>query len=241
MKPKRIILVRHGESKGNVDRSAYATIQDHALKLTENGVEQARLAGEEIKALVGDETVHFWVSPYARTRQTFENVLQAFSVEQVVSAFEHWGIREQDWGHTRDADTTRRLETERDAYGTTFYRFTNGESVADVWDRMSDFIDTLWRDFADPTFKAENVIVVTHGRTMRVFCARWFHWTVEYAEALCNPKNCEIWVMSAQAPGPDGHKPNFQLINLPRCQREGVEQVPHLLRDFRRAKSPGPK
>jgi len=33
---------------------------------------------------------------------------------------------------------------------------------------------------------------VTHGLTMRLFCMRWFHWTVEYFESLNNPENAEL-------------------------------------------------
>ena len=45
--PKRIILVRHGESQGNLDMSAYTTTPDYRIPLTALGVEQARArAGE---------------------------------------------------------------------------------------------------------------------------------------------------------------------------------------------------
>ena len=33
-RPRRIILVRHGESQGNVDDAIYETVPDHALTLT---------------------------------------------------------------------------------------------------------------------------------------------------------------------------------------------------------------
>ena len=237
MKPKRIILVRHGESTGNVDKAIYKTTQDHALGLTENGVEQAIKAGRQIKQLIGDQTVHFWVSPYNRTRQTFHNILQAFTTQQVTSAFEHLGVREQDWGHgvSRDPELTKQFEAERDWYGTTFYRLPTGESVADVWDRMGNFIDSMYRDFDDPEFKAENVVIVTHGRTLRVFCARFFHWSVEYMEALANPKNCEIWTLGTRM---EGDKHRYYLVNTPRLydDRQGVEPIPDLLKEFRQGK-----
>ena len=41
MRPKRIILIRHGNSEGNADRERYATIPDHALNLTAEGEQQA--------------------------------------------------------------------------------------------------------------------------------------------------------------------------------------------------------
>ena len=33
---------------------------------------------------------------------------------------------------------------------------------------------------------------VTHGLAMRLFCMRWFHWTVAEFESLSNPGNAEV-------------------------------------------------
>lgn len=44
-----LILVRHGESQGNVDRNIYKSIPDYALRLTPNGITQAKKAGEIIR------------------------------------------------------------------------------------------------------------------------------------------------------------------------------------------------
>jgi len=54
MKPKRIILVRHGQSEGNEDSLNYETIPDYALNLTPKGQEQAVGAGKEILSIIGD-------------------------------------------------------------------------------------------------------------------------------------------------------------------------------------------
>ena len=70
MKPKRIILVRHGESESNADWDKNETIPDYAIKLTSKGADQARQSGETIKQIIGDETLHVYLSPYARTRET---------------------------------------------------------------------------------------------------------------------------------------------------------------------------
>jgi len=231
MRPKRLILVRHGESQGNVDKHAYATIPDHSLALTEAGVQQAIEAGQKIRQIIGEESVHFWVSPYRRTRQTFENILKAFSVAQVKMAWEHWGLREQDWGHYRECEASEILEQERDRYGANFYRFPNGESVADVWDRQGGVIATLFRDFNNPDYTVENVVLVTHGRTMRAFCTRFFHWSIEYSEHMGNPKNCEIWVIvdRIKASG----KAHFELTTKPRMH-EDVPPINDLLAEFRK-------
>ena len=39
--PKRIVLIRHAESIGNVDSSVYAHIPDNKLHITERGKQQA--------------------------------------------------------------------------------------------------------------------------------------------------------------------------------------------------------
>lgn len=38
--PKRIILVRHGQSEGNVDETMYCRVPDPQIRLTENGKRQ---------------------------------------------------------------------------------------------------------------------------------------------------------------------------------------------------------
>jgi hypothetical protein len=55
--PKRLILVRHGESEGNIDPLLYGRVPDNAMHLTELGYEQAVAAGESIKKVVGNETM----------------------------------------------------------------------------------------------------------------------------------------------------------------------------------------
>ncbi len=44
--PKRIILVRHAESQGNVDKSLYAHMPDSKLSITDRGQRQARVSEE---------------------------------------------------------------------------------------------------------------------------------------------------------------------------------------------------
>ena len=197
MRPKRIILVRHGESEGNLDRSRYHTIQDFALKLTPTGVEQAKQAGIQIKEFLADGKIYVYLSPFFRTRETFQHIRESID-RNVVKAIEDPRIREQDWGHLRHPDDNKGIIEERDNFSTFYYRIPDGESGADVYDRVSNFLDTLHRDFEKPNFP-ENVLIVSHGLTMRLFLMRWFHWSVEEFESLHNPKNCQIIIMEKQA------------------------------------------
>merc|ERR1712135_217640 len=75
---RRLILIRHGESEANVDRNITAEVPDHSLHITPKGRQQALQAGENLKQIVGDESVTFVVSPYVRTIETFNGVVQAF-------------------------------------------------------------------------------------------------------------------------------------------------------------------
>ena len=71
--PRRIFVLRHGESEGNVDESMYSRVADPEISLTERGVAQAEDAGRQIRARCeadgGAYRVFFYFSPYARTKQ----------------------------------------------------------------------------------------------------------------------------------------------------------------------------
>jgi broad specificity phosphatase PhoE len=196
MKPKRIILIRHGESEGNMDNSLYETIPDHALNLTPQGISQAQQAGVEIKSLIGDQSVYVYISPFFRTRQTFENIRESIA-GNVIKVIEDPRIREQDWGHLRHPDDNKGIIKARDDFSTFYFRIPDGESGADVYDRVTTFLDTLHRDFEKHNYP-DNVLIVSHGLTIRLFLMRWFHWTVEEFESLHNPRNCQVFTMEKQ-------------------------------------------
>jgi broad specificity phosphatase PhoE len=206
-RPTRLILVRHGESAGNTDKDLYALIPDHALELTAKGRSQAQQAGSSIAELIQPEpgvatSVRFYVSTHKRTQQTYEEIAAVVRKRDGINwqpTYFDPRLREQDWGHLRTADATAKLEEERDRYGSFHYRFPNGDSCADVYDRISLVLDTMHRDWE--VCVPDNVVVVTHGMTMRVFLMRWFKWKTEDFELLRNPPNCGIMVLLQR---PDG-------------------------------------
>ncbi|WEV24979.1 histidine phosphatase family protein [Streptomyces sp. 71268] len=186
-RPQRIVLIRHGESEGNIDDTVYEREPDHALALTPRGQQQAAEAGIALRSTFGDEPISAYVSPYRRTHETFHLLGLNPSRTRVR---EEPRLREQDWGNWQDQEDVRKQKAYRDAYGHFFYRFAQGESGADVYDRVGAFLESLWRSFEDPDHP-RNVLLVTHGLTMRLFCMRWFHWSVAEFESLSNPGNAE--------------------------------------------------
>ena len=119
MKPKLIILIRHGQSEGNADKSLLETKPDYKLNLTDEGIEQAKQAGQEVKKIIGEESLQVYVSPYYRTRQTYQHIQECIR-ENIVKAFEDPRIREQDWGHLRNPGINEEIIQERNGFST-FY------------------------------------------------------------------------------------------------------------------------
>ncbi|MFE3292313.1 phosphoglycerate mutase family protein [Rhodococcus sp. NPDC059234] len=96
--PERIVLLRHGESEANVDPAIYERLPDYRIPLTARGVEQARAAGERLRAEFDGRKVCAYVSPYLRAYQT----LDALGIDDLVERrIEEPRLREQDWANSR--------------------------------------------------------------------------------------------------------------------------------------------
>jgi broad specificity phosphatase PhoE len=215
VKPDRIILIRHGQSEGNVDKTIYAEKPDYALTLTAEGIAQADARGHELRELIGAESIQWYLSPFFRTRETFIQLAKVIGFDQCRRVYEDPRLREQEWGHLHDLKDYGRIEDDRDKYGHFYYRFPDGESCADVYDRMSDFFQTLHRDFEKVAYP-QNTVIVTHGMTMRLFLMRWFHLTVEQFERLGNPKNAD-WYILERVDNTD----RYRLVTPPRLHKVG--------------------
>ena len=193
MKPSNIWLVRHGQSEGNADKNKYAERPDYAIRLTDLGVEQAKDAGAYIKEHC-EQRLRFYVSPFWRTRQTYQHMLTHLGSIRDRKVYEDPRLREQEWGKGRvwraeDYESWKEnVEKERDSTGHFYYRFDGGESCADVHLRMSSFLDTFHREFQKEE-RPWDAVIVFHGMALRVFLMRWFHMSVEQFEAIKNPDN----------------------------------------------------
>lgn len=210
-KPRLIIIIRHAQSEGNRDKAIHQNTPDHKVGLTSEGKEQAKQAGEKLRSLLReDDSLHFFISPYKRTRQTTEGILSTLCSNEPapspfqrhhIKVYEEPRIREQDFGNFQPGgDEVERLWRERATYGHFFYRIPNGESGADVYDRVSSFNGSLWRRFSEDQM-ASVAVLVTHGLCSRVFLMAWYHYSVEFFEDLRNINHCEFLVMKLGSNG----------------------------------------
>ncbi|MCK6555137.1 histidine phosphatase family protein [Candidatus Binatia bacterium] len=149
----RIILVRHGESEGNRDR----TFTQHTnVPLTERGREQARAAGVRIRALCAP--ARLVASPFARARQTAEII--AGEIDCAVH-FEA-AFCEQSFGVFAGRPYTAMLDDAAFHEGPRWeWRPPGGESIADVYARAVPAFERLVQSSG-----ADDVVLVSHGGVM---------------------------------------------------------------------------
>ncbi|KAK6459758.1 uncharacterized protein RJT20DRAFT_147466 [Scheffersomyces xylosifermentans] len=215
-KPKYILLVRHGESQGNCDKSVNRFTPNHTVDLTEKGHYQATAAGLVLRQFLQQEcfdtklpgnknprSIMFYTSPYLRARQTCNNIIEGIKdlpgVEYGIH--EEARMREQDFGNFQSTpEEMEKIWEERAHYGHFFYRIPHGESAADVYDRIASFNESLFRQFQQDDFP--NILVlVTHGIWARVFLMKWFRWSYEEFESLKNIPHCQYLIMKRHEHG----------------------------------------
>ncbi|MCU1675211.1 MAG: histidine phosphatase family protein [Frankiales bacterium] len=169
--PDVLMVVRHGESSGNVarDRAEADELEmidiaerDVDVPLSELGKRQAAALGSWLAELPADErpTV-LYVSPYVRAQQTARIALEAAGLDLPTVVDER--LREREFG-VLDRLTRRGImaqypdEAERRArLGKFYHRPPGGESWSDVLLRLRGALDDLRRDTV-----GERVLVVAH-------------------------------------------------------------------------------
>lgn len=98
-------------------------------------------------------------------------------------------------GNLQDLSTRESVVAERQKIGRFFYRFQGGESGADVYDRVSSFMDSLFREMSNCLMPNNNICIVSHGLFMRLFLMRFYRWSVEKFHTLENFDNCGCCIL----------------------------------------------
>eukprot|EP00928_Gymnodinium_smaydae_P066202 TRINITY_DN49247_c0_g1_i1.p1 TRINITY_DN49247_c0_g1~~TRINITY_DN49247_c0_g1_i1.p1 ORF type:complete len:424 (+),score=39.77 TRINITY_DN49247_c0_g1_i1:76-1347(+) len=201
--PDRIVLMRHGQSEGNVDPLLYTCKGDSRLELTSLGVQQSKDAGARLASLVSrDDRILVCVSPFERTYQTLLGLYHGgFPQEQVTRIHVDAQIREQEFGNFQSPGLSSKVRVEQEKVGRFYYRRPDAESSADVLDRVTLFWHQLLSNDksngllhgADEEYSL--CLVVTQGLTIRLMLMCLLHWSVETFESAWNLGNCEYHVL----------------------------------------------
>jgi len=171
-----IYVIRHGESEHNVDRTVMAHTHDSQHSLTELGFRQAEQTAEFMKTILNEQTVLF-ASPYLRTKQTAQAIHRLLPEE--VPFKENPLIREWELGNLYDfTNRTPEVKKEYKAAGQFYFRYHNGESLADVYLRASMFMNTKIERIRQQQLY-DNVVIVTHAAFIQMLLTFLMDWPVE--------------------------------------------------------------
>jgi probable phosphoglycerate mutase len=149
-------FVRHGETPGNAERR----FQTPDVPLSETGRAQATAVAETL--LETTRAGALLASDYARTLET----AAAISARLALPVVEEPALRERNFGIARGRLYSEFAGEEMALWRAPHYRIEQGESWADVYDRMRRFLDALRA--APP---AREIILVSHGGAMSVALA----------------------------------------------------------------------
>lgn len=182
MMPIDLVLVRHGQSEGNL-ANRYSETGDNSLftqdfrnrhsssfRLSKLGVEQAIITGEWIKKEFFKNSGGFdryFTSEYVRAMETASlmNLPNANWYRDVY-------LTERDWGQLDICPDNERRERfgevmDKRIVQPFFWKPPNGESFVDLCLRIDRVLQTLHRECGD-----KKVLIVCHGEVMRAFQVR---------------------------------------------------------------------
>ncbi len=209
--PTNLTLIRHGESEGNIANrfsrkgdNRYFTPEHLARHsawwhLSTLGIEQAKITGDWLRANGFAQFDHCLVSSHLRALET-ASYLDMRTSNWLADWQVRYDLRERDFG-TIDVmqDDRRKIlypeYTQQLEYDRFYTRPPQGESQADLCERLRDWVVPFLKDEAEN----KNVIMVTHGDTIRalriilegITPLRYNHWLINNDPYL-DTSNCQI-------------------------------------------------
>jgi broad specificity phosphatase PhoE len=207
-KPIRILLVRHGESGGNVDPAQYVTKGDSKVSLTEKGWRQVERTGKFLSGYYAERETSGWplihVSTHQRTLESLSGILygmgdvfvgkpkiypQAFLTEKFFGAASALSFLD-------DAIVPREFRDNLAALSKAVFRNDPfqagnlfGESTKDTMIAAKLLMETLRRDIDEGK---RDHLVVCHGAVIQVMLMNWMHAMPQDKNKIGNPGNGDV-------------------------------------------------
>lgn len=175
-KSSKIYFVRHGQSEWNVSNKICGATD---IPLTNEGIEQAKMAGEKIKRLkIQIDEIRF--SPLVRAKRTAQEIAKILNVPLVIEP----RLIEQSFGKYEGMprDSKEFLLGKAEFVND----FCGGESMLHLAQRIYNFLDDLKQNG-----NGKNYLLVAHNGISRVVHSYFFNMSnAEYASY--GVKNCQI-------------------------------------------------
>jgi broad specificity phosphatase PhoE len=176
--PKRLVLVRHAESEGNIrtaeERAVFPTAT-YAYRLTKRGRAQAARTGDYLRQRFGGFDF-FYTSYYERARETMRIMYpEAHVYEDARLAEANRGV----WHTMTTAEVEARFPGERERRereNLYHYRPLGGENWPDIELRVHSFLGTIARDGG-----GRGGLVVVHGHWLILLQRLMHHFSIEEA------------------------------------------------------------
>ena len=158
-----LYLIRHAESYGNIRGKIISTTD---FELTDKGIAQSRCVGVELRAKLHGTPISAYCSSLARSKQTLLEILRRIDREDI-DIKESSCLKEMDLGLLEGMSwEERRLkypEIDLDEK-LSLLQAPGGESYQDVKKRC----ETFMKDYLEKEAHDKNVIIVSHGITLRI-------------------------------------------------------------------------
>ncbi|MFA7276039.1 MAG: phosphoglycerate mutase family protein [Pseudobdellovibrionaceae bacterium] len=210
----RIILMRHGQSEGNINPEAYVD-KGESISLTSLGWDQTERASEFLKDLYEKTETPKWptiyVGPYVRHEESLRGVLSSlppyFGCEPNIK--QDARLIEQYFGATA-AIKTGAFKGIKGWFGKLYMEFAEALYRRDPFVARTPFGDNPFqmlintKSFIDGTFVRDieegqdDFLIVSSGAAIKGFVFNWFHLPIEAWKEVKTPGNADIFMIAGE-------------------------------------------
>ena len=183
---RELILVRHGEPEHLVKGWTGGWTD---TPLTPLGQQQAKLTGEHLKVLLGDEAITLFCSDLLRARETALIIGSILGVSPIVEG----ALRDINWGIAVDMplEEARKLELEKTEPLLDWVPFPEAESWRMLHERVVPFLEKIHLQ------ESGTVMIVSHASVLGECIQWWLEQPLEMRRKITfNTALCSITYLS---------------------------------------------
>ena len=193
----RLFLLRHGQSKGNINQSEYFNNHDSDIELTEKGEDDSLDAADKIINIMETFTNEMIPSHFKLVHSTYKRAIQTADIISTrISMNPKYNIddiittplcREREWGSLRE-DIQKAFD--RNKLFNFYHKPVGGESFADCFTRVA-----IFHQWLESTTKYQNNVIVAHGEFNKLYLMYLLNWDIDEFNKWNTPRNGEVYLI----------------------------------------------